>query len=217
MAKTTEKSIQISSDIRNHWVRGNIFYYVWWIDMLMLSDKKGILITTQSELASRLINCTRGKLRPFLKRLVDDEMITIDGFEIKIINYTKYQVIVKKRAKKVWSDELVNLYDELLDEFPEDAKPKSPPQRDGWLQSLDRSNRLEGFSFDDIRRIVKTMRVDEWWSDKFLSMTYLQKTNPTGTKYVIVFSEKLKVVRKSKPKYEQESEGFTNEIIEFED
>jgi hypothetical protein len=56
---------------------------------------------------------------------------------------------------------------------------------------IDKLNRVDGLSFQDIELIVKWIRSDPFWQPNFLSILKLKRTNPDGVQYWKYFVQKI--------------------------
>lgn len=72
--------------------------------------------------------------------------------------------------------------------FPEHLHPKN---KNTWLDTIEKLNRIDGVPFLEIERIVKATREDPFWGKNFLSMTKLRKKKDE-VYYIVIFGEKFK-------------------------
>lgn len=86
--------------------------------------------------------------------------------------------------------QILNFFNLIKKYFPEkiisDLKPKDEK---AWMETLEKLNRIDGYDFDEIEKIIRTARKDKFWSKNFLSLTKLRKPDKDGVKYHIRFSE----------------------------
>ena len=75
--------------------------------------------------------------------------------------------------------------------FPEDLHPKTPSQISDWEEVIEKVNRIDGFPFEEIERLVEAARSDSFWSDKFLSILKLRRLDPQKVKYIKVFEKRF--------------------------
>tara|TARA_R110002096_G_scaffold108249_1_gene236894 strand:- start:40 stop:804 length:765 start_codon:yes stop_codon:yes gene_type:complete len=75
-----------------------------------------------------------------------------------------------------------------LEFFPEHLHPKN---KNTWLDTIEKLNRIDGVPFLEIERIVKATREDPFWGKNFLSMTKLRKKKDE-VYYIVIFGEKFK-------------------------
>ena len=90
-----------------------------------------------------------------------------------------------------------NLVDDCLNNclefFPLHLHPKN---KNTWIDTIEKLNRIDGVPFVEIERIVKATREDSFWSKNFLSMTKLRKKKDDVT-YIVIFAEKFKTKEKT--------------------
>ena len=72
--------------------------------------------------------------------------------------------------------------------FPEHLHPKN---KNTWLDTIEKLNRIDGVPFLEIERIVKAVREDPFWGKNFLSITKLRKKKDE-VYYIVIFGEKFK-------------------------
>ena len=100
----------------------------------------------------------------------------------------------KNENEKVFSKAVHDCFDNCLKYFDEELwpKPKSKSE-ENWLDTIDKLNRLDGVTFNQIENVVKGTRQDEFWIKNFLTMVKLRKKSPShGVPYIVVFSQMLK-------------------------
>ncbi len=101
--------IKISRNITSHWLWQDAERLRWWIDILLMAawEEKKILVGRQmitlrrgqmvlsKSFLYRRWGRSKAKINPFLKLLVDEQMITLDNKHnyclVTITNYNKYQ------------------------------------------------------------------------------------------------------------------------------
>jgi hypothetical protein len=117
---------------------------------------------------------------------------------------------------KVYSKEVNDCFKNCLKYFDENLHPKTETQKNNWLDTLDKLNRIEKLEFHLIQKIVKKTREDEFWSKNFLSITKLRAKNKEQIMYVVVFYEKFKTNGKtnSKETGSTVSKEYINGIID---
>ena len=103
--------------------------------------------------------------------------------ETKEINNT-----ITKKTEKVFSEEVLNCFDYCLNLFSDNLKPKN---KNNWLDTIEKLNRIDKYSFEEIKYIVKSARNDDFWKMQFLSIQKLRKNNKDGVKYFTVFQERF--------------------------
>lgn len=98
----------------------------------------------------------------------------------------------KEQNTNVFSEEVNSTYYSILNFFDESTHPDTDSQVNNWKDTIDKLNRLDGLTFDDIFHLIKVTRNDEFWSKNFLSVTKLRKKNPDQIPYWKVFYNKFK-------------------------
>lgn len=93
------------------------------------------------------------------------------------------------KETKVYSDEVHNSFNNCLSYFPEHLHPKN---KESWLDTIEKLNRIDGIPFNQIEHIVKKTRDNDFWSKNFLSITKLRKKNKDDIMFVVVFNEQIK-------------------------
>ena len=100
-------------------------------------------------------------------------------------------------GKKVENSENQNksqievLYNEVVAFFDESCRPKSEAQKNEWCETLDKLNRIDGFSSDEIISVIESTRKDEFWRSNFLSVLKLRRKNKEGLLYFTVFKNRI--------------------------
>jgi hypothetical protein len=97
-----------------------------------------------------------------------------------------------KKTEKLFSDDVLNCFNNCLKIFPEHLHPKKESEIQSWKLTLDKLNRIEKIPFDTIIEIVKKTRENDFWSKNFLTLNKLRKKNKDGILYVVVFNEQIK-------------------------
>ena len=113
-------------------------------------------------------------------------------------NVLNDNVNVNDNGVQVYSKEVHACYEICLNYFEDHLKPSNEKIKKNWLDTIDKLNRLEKLPFNEIRRIVKGTRGNDFWRKNFLSIPKLRKKNNEGILYVIVFYEKLKTQKNGK-------------------
>lgn len=90
---------------------------------------------------------------------------------------------------KVYSKEVNDCFNNCLNYFPEHLQPKN---KNSWLDTIEKLNRIDNIPFKIIEEIVKKTREDNFWSKNFLSLNKLRQKNKDGIYYSIVFNEQIK-------------------------
>lgn len=88
--------------------------------------------------------------------------------------------------------EIENLYKDVVIFFDENCRPINESQRKEWISVLDKLVRIDKYSPEHIRNIIKRTRMDDFWRGNFLSVLKLRRKNKDGIMYFTVFENKSK-------------------------
>ena len=111
---------------------------------------------------------------------------------------TNYLLDVVKKEKssakkeKEYSEDVKMTYINCLEFFLEHLHPKTDNQKNSWLDTIDKLNRIDKIPLSEIERITQEARNDTFWSKNFLSLTKLRLKNKEKVPYIVVFNEKFK-------------------------
>ena len=94
---------------------------------------------------------------------------------------------LSKQLEK-YGKQVVYCYGICLSFFPKHLHPKN---KNTWLDTIEKLNRIDGVPFLEIERIVKAVREDPFWGKNFLSITKLRKKKDE-VYYIVIFGEKFK-------------------------
>lgn len=75
------------------------------------------------------------------------------------------------RAYTAQVNELANLFADLI----EAHGVKRPSVTDKWLQDIDKLNRIDGYSYEQIERTIRWVQADSFWQSNVLSPSKLRK------------------------------------------
>jgi len=114
--------------------------------------------------------------------------------------------------QKVYSIEVNECFNSILDHFPKSLHPDTKKKKITWLKTIDELNRIDKIPFKHIKLVVKGIRNDDFWSRNFLSIHKLRKSNKEGIKYYIVFLEHLK---SKKNESKNQKNGETKESFDI--
>lgn len=98
----------------------------------------------------------------------------------------------RNKKPKVFSSEVQQCYDDILNNFEETEYPDTQKLIDSWKDTIDKLNRIDGLSFDDIRHLVQKVKQDDFWKGQFQSINKLRKRNKDGVIYWKYFLNKFK-------------------------
>lgn len=138
---------------------------------------------------NKLSNIPQNQKNDFKADLDINEIEVLNPFQISILDQIKEKEKSSAKKEKEFDIEVLNCYRVCLDYFPNHLHPKNPKT---WYQVIDKLNRIDGYSFQDIELVVKSVRNDDFWSRNFLSMTKLRRKNKDDVMYFTVFVEKFK-------------------------
>lgn len=94
----------------------------------------------------------------------------------------------KENSKVNFSEKVHNCFSFCLKFFPDNTHPKTEAQKNKWLETLDKMERIDGVTLKECAKIIEFTRKHDFWSTKFLSLTKLRTKNRDGVMYHIVFS-----------------------------
>lgn len=82
-------------------------------------------------------------------------------------------------------------FDFFANLFPENLRPKTKAQKNKWLETLDKLERIDQKDLREVYNICKIARADEFWKNNFLSILKLRNKNKDGVKYIDVFQQRF--------------------------
>lgn len=133
--------------------------------------------------------------------------------EIKEVkNKLKKEKKVANSENEKFSEYPVQLFDffNLIKKyFPEKviANLNSKNEK-AWIDTLEKLNRIDGYSFQEIEKIIQQARNHKFWSKNFLSLIKLRKSDKDGVKYHIRFSQ---LTEKVSGKINNKTKDFSKE------
>jgi len=94
--------------------------------------------------------------------------------------------------KDSYSEEVTALTLELTKLFPEAIVSKlTKKQRYKWVDTVDKLITIDKYEIEEIKRIVKLARKDDFYHKVFLSLNKLRSNNKDGIKYIDFFKERF--------------------------
>lgn len=126
---------------------------------------------------------SKGLVRPLLGCKVKDK----DKDKEK-----KKEEFEKEKEKQNPDPETEKLYNQVVEFFPEDLRPKTEKQRAEWLDTLDKLIRIDGYESETISRVIEFARKDDFWKINFLSLLKLRQKDRAKVSYFLVFQSKMK-------------------------
>jgi uncharacterized protein YdaU (DUF1376 family) len=129
------------------------------------------------------IECEAERLTERLTEWIEERLKSIANANAnkKSINYS-----IDKYSKEV-----KELYKTVIGFFDEKTRPHTPSQINDWHDTLDKCIRIDGYTADQIKEIVKRTRMDDFWRSNFMSVMKLRQTNKEKVKYIHVFAERM--------------------------
>jgi len=153
------------------------------------------------------------------KSQVDDKQIASKSQQLnKSITYSNNgNNENKEKGEKVFSPEVLNFYNSVVSQFTELYRPKKEADKKKWLEVIDKVNRIDGYDFKLLYRIIYWARNDDFWFKNFQSILKLRKKNNDGILYVDYFKEIVEptVSKKSNQIGVKKIIGRTNQINRF--
>tara|TARA_R110000851_G_scaffold561_1_gene1926 strand:+ start:833 stop:1279 length:447 start_codon:yes stop_codon:yes gene_type:complete len=137
------------------------------------------------------------------KKFINEYEKSINSIE----QVNKSVKITLAKKETLFKKEVVNCYKTCLTFFPEHLHKNEQSS----LDTIEKLNRLDKVPFEDIIRIVKAVREDEFWSKNFLSLTKLRKKKD-GIMYIVSFNEKFKPSTKQKSASDILMERYTQNL-----
>ena len=147
--------------------------------------------------------------------------------ELKTIypeNQLQYNKRSKEEKKEIKEKKVSNSENEIFSESPPEIFklfnsikkyfPKkiidslNPKNEKAWIDTLEKLNRIDGYSFEEIEKIVRITRNHNFWTKNFLSLTKLRKSDKDGVKYHIRFSQ---LTETTSGKINAETKGVSEE------
>lgn len=89
--------------------------------------------------------------------------------------------------KIIYPKQVNDCFETCLKFFSKELHPQNEKQKDQWLDTIDKLNRIDNIPFDMIEKIVAKATQDEFWCKNFLSIRKLRQKNKDGVKYIKVF------------------------------
>ena len=162
------------------------------------------------------------KASDYIDELINKETKKLINKETKELLSPLYQKLKKvfeenpikplnNEKQKVYSIEVNDVYDFSLKHFDEELKPKDEKQKNSWLDTIDKLNRIDGVDFPIIKAVIKNARQDDFWNKQFQSLNKLRSKDKQGLIYFVVFYNKFKP--KEAKDYSQEMRNTYDDIM----
>lgn len=162
--------------------------YIYYKNSKQISERRISLIPLKEKLTHK-----EKLIDPIKEKFKDNTILYNNTKNNNIVQNQKNDKSVKNSPKKdiVYSSTLIDANEHIIELFPERFHPKSTAQINKWLDTLEKLQRLDGYSLRLIYYIVKKVRNDQFWSNNFYSIMKLRSTNKDGIKYIDLFKEKF--------------------------
>lgn len=102
---------------------------------------------------------------------------------------------ISSSTKNEFSQEVIQTFNSVVGYF--ETTPETETKKNKWLDCIDKLNRIDGLSFNEIIQIVKFGKEDEFWNSNFLSLLKLRNKNKEDIYYWNVFKSKMKPKQES--------------------
>jgi len=112
--------------------------------------------------------------------LLISSFLSLDKKNLTITSENKFSTIVYKT------------YETCLTFFGEHLRPKDEKQKNNWLETIEKLERIDKIPFEQIIEITKKTRANDFWSKNFLSLVKLRKKDKNQIQYIVVFNEQIK-------------------------
>ena len=135
--------------------------------------------------------------RPLKKSKEDPKQVYKDMIDISchdnnnINNIYKYSQVENLKEEAQFSDLILKAYDHIILLFPERFRPRTDAKKKVWLETLDKLERIDGYSLQVVYYVAKKTREDDFWSTNFMSITKLRMNNKQGIRYIDYFKERF--------------------------
>lgn len=108
------------------------------------------------------------------------------------INKSNISSEKNKNAKKQVFDNDVDLsYDHIVKLFPERFHPKRTDTKNKWKYEIQMIKKQYKISPRKLYLLIQIVRNDDFWSENFLSVLKLRKSNKEGIKYIDLFMNRF--------------------------
>lgn len=98
--------------------------------------------------------------------------------------------ITKNNKKKIFPEIVLSAFNHIQEQFPERYRPSTKPQREKWLDTIDKLNRIDGVSPRKLYLLIREVRKDDFWKENFLTVQKLRQRNKQGVLWIDVFMER---------------------------
>ena len=129
---------------------------------------------------------------PIEEKLKDIYTIT------NIYNNTKKNNKTTKSKTPEFTESVLKAFPHFVALFPDQYKPKSETQKNKWMDCLDKIERIDKYKLNEVYKVAKDLRSDDFWQSNFLSILKLRNVDKNGIKYIDRFM--LNKASKERPK-----------------
>ena len=105
------------------------------------------------------------------------------------------------------------LYAKIIEKFEEEEIPATQPQKRKWLETLEKLQRLDGRSEEEILNVISWLKNNDFWAGNFHSILKLRRKDKDGTQFFKRFITEMKK-EKSSAKKEKNGDGYYDRNIE---
>lgn len=102
----------------------------------------------------------------------------------------KINKINKIKEKKLFPEIVLNAFEHIKTQFPERYQPSTESQKNKWLDTIEKCDRLNGVSPRKLFLLIKEIRKDDFWKENLLSVNKLRQRNKQGVLWIDVFMER---------------------------
>lgn len=150
------------------------------------SGEREIVVESLKEIYKRPYKKSKGDSKEVYKDMIDISCHDNNN-NIYINKYSQ----VEKVKEVTYNDVVLKAYDHIVLLFPERFRPKTEAKKKVWLDTLDKLERLDGYSLQVVYYVTKKTREDEFWAGNFMSITKLRMSNKQGIKYIDYYKERF--------------------------
>jgi hypothetical protein len=190
--KYEEKCVKNKENIKKRWEKINKE------ESQVSNEDIKVTVPIQTEMKNIQSNTTiYDRIRPYTKHTDNDTDTDSDSDSD---SDTDNDILLHKcnninniLPEKKFSGEIISLFEEVINYFPENITSKlTSSGRKNWMKTLEKLIRIDKYKYDEIVQIIKSTRRDDFWQTNFLSVIKLRNTDKNGTKYIDVFNERFK-------------------------
>lgn len=106
----------------------------------------------------------------------------------------------KNEKSKDFSASIHELYAKVIEEFEAEEIPATKAQKRKWLETLEKLQRLDGKTEEEIYNVVKWCKNHDFWSGNFHSVVKLRRKDKDGLQFFKRFVNEMKKEKSSAKK-----------------